>query len=368
MAIWHYFALFHLVWGAGICFWWHRVFKNGFDYILKEDQEYAKKFAPFRRTDLLKWNRLEIYICATFLLPSRALGSLIFTLMAGICNTIIVFGADLNKELSPVRRTLVRVNSYLFPRLIFWCWGFYWIEKKYHRIADLDPTYPKDQKNPSIKAPVIVSNHISFIDIVYYLTSRYCPGFLSKAGVAKVPIVGKIAKARQSLFVERADRTQKDAILDDLKRRVEDIAAGKPYPPILIYPEGTTADGKNIITFKKGAFCTFAPVRIMVLQYPKETFSPAYDNLDFHVIFLGMLSQFYNRIIVNDCGIYDPSHLNLKEESDWVRYAEKVRAIMCKCIGATPYDIGFQEKNEYYGYSAKFRKQLREAAKQKKTE
>jgi len=289
-------------------------------------------------------------------------------MICGIIDKLATLGCDLRKELGPTRRVIIRVSTYVLPRIIFFCWGFYWIEKKSHRITDLDPTYPKDK--PALKvAPMIVSNHISFLDIFYYLTSRHCPGFLSKASIAKVPFVGTIARARQGIFVNRTDRKEKDVVLEDIKLRVENIQAGKSYPPILIYPEGTTSNGESIISFKKGAFFSLAPMRIMCLEYPKETFSPAYDNLEFVVIFLGLLSQFYNRIRVHDCGIYDPSHLNLKEESDWVIYSDKVRAIMSKCVGLPTYEIGYQEKMEYYKYTSELKKQLRGGRKDaKKTE
>jgi lysophosphatidylcholine acyltransferase/lyso-PAF acetyltransferase len=42
---------------------------------------------------------------------------------------------------------------------------------------------------------------------------------------------------------------------------------GKNFPPIVIYPEGTTTNGKHIISFKKGAFEAFFPIKMFLLNY-----------------------------------------------------------------------------------------------------
>ena len=39
------------------------------------------------------------------------------------------------------------------------------------------------------------------------------------------------------------------------------------YPPLLIFPEGTTTNGEFVINFKRGAFESLQPVQVSVLNY-----------------------------------------------------------------------------------------------------
>ena len=52
-----------------------------------------------------------------------------------------------------------------------------------------------------------------------------------------------------------------------IKQRCDFIMEGKKFPPILIFPEGTTTTGNYRISFKKGAFAHMFPVKIFGLKY-----------------------------------------------------------------------------------------------------
>ena len=74
-----------------------------------------------------------------------------------------------------------------------------------------------------------------------------------------------------------------------IKQRCDLIMEGKKFPSILIFPEGTTTNGKYIITFKKGAFTHMFPVKIFCLKYDtrylikfkkKRNFHPAVEPLN----------------------------------------------------------------------------------------
>jgi len=62
----------------------------------------------------------------------------------------------------------------------------------------------KEECNPAKSStPVVISNHVSWIDIVY-LTQRIYPlAIVSKEAIKNAPIVGTIARDIQCLFILR---------------------------------------------------------------------------------------------------------------------------------------------------------------------
>lgn len=55
-------------------------------------------------------------------------------------------------------------------------------------------------------------------------------------------------------------------MIQKIKERVNLIKDGKNFPPVLLFPEGTTSNGKYVLSFKKGAFAPFEPIKIYALK------------------------------------------------------------------------------------------------------
>lgn len=53
------------------------------------------------------------------------------------------------------------------------------------------------------------------------------------------------------------------------------------YPPICIFPEGGTSNGRYLLAFKRGAFAANRTVKPIVLRYSYGVLSPAYDVAPF---------------------------------------------------------------------------------------
>jgi 1-acyl-sn-glycerol-3-phosphate acyltransferase len=101
---------------------------------------------------------------------------------------------------------------------------------------------------PSAKKPVLfVSNHISYTDIL--VLGAVLPGkFVSKAEVAKWPVIGQIAKLSGTLFINR----RKSAAGNHLKQIEDALFIDKKN--LIIFPEGTTGDGRAVLPFKSSLF------------------------------------------------------------------------------------------------------------------
>lgn len=123
-----------------------------------------------------------------------------------------------------------------------------------------------------------ISNHVSWLDIPV-LGAHFPVNFLSKAEVAKWPVVGWLAKVAGTLFIQRGsgDANQVGSQLADHLR------AGRN---VLFFPEGTTTDGHKLKRFFHKLFATAiaadVPVQPVLVCYRDET-----DSLHPLVPFVG---------------------------------------------------------------------------------
>ena len=180
------------------------------------------------------------------------------------------------------------------------------------------------------------------------MTSDECPSFLAKKSVASYPLIGSIARGIQSIFVQRDSKDERGGVVTQLKERVEKVMADpENTPPVLIFPEGTTTNGEYMISFKKGAFLNFAPVKIYGIKYTKKNYSPAYDTLGLGNTLLFTLLQLYNTATIHDLGVFHPEYLNLKEEDDWKIYARKVKDVMLKALDLKNSEMGYLDNVTY---------------------
>lgn len=93
---------------------------------------------------------------------------------------------------------------------------------------------------------IFVSNHISYLDIPVIGTVLKA-SFVAKKDVASWPVFGFLSKLQQTAFIDRSrNAAAKEAnALDNM------IGAGKS---LIIFPEGTSTDGREVLPFKSSLF------------------------------------------------------------------------------------------------------------------
>ena len=129
---------------------------------------------------------------------------------------------------------------------------------------------------PGAMGRLVVSNHVSFLDI-FSLDSVVPSAFVAKAEIAKWPVFGGIAKAVNTIFIERGNRKALLGIGSNMQKALEE---GKT---LLMFPEGTTSDGTGLLKLHANLFDaaakTGAEVIPVVLRYKSRgeiTTAPAY--------------------------------------------------------------------------------------------
>ncbi|MFY3386919.1 lysophospholipid acyltransferase family protein [Paracidovorax sp. MALMAid1276] len=135
------------------------------------------------------------------------------------------------------------------------------------------------QGQPPVTGPVmLVANHLSWLDIPVMHAARHCR-FVSKADVQGWPIIGALATAAGTLYIERSSR--RDA-LRMVKTMQEALQRGEV---LAVFPEGTTGDGREMLPFHanllQAAVAANAPVQPVGLRFVDRatgatSFAPSY--------------------------------------------------------------------------------------------
>jgi 1-acyl-sn-glycerol-3-phosphate acyltransferase len=132
---------------------------------------------------------------------------------------------------------------------------------------------------PRAKGPVLlVANHISWLDIVVMHAAGYCR-FVSKADVQRWPLVGRLATAAGTLFIERSSRRDTLRVVHRMRDR---LVAGDV---VAIFPEGTTGDGRDLLPFHANliqpAISANVPIQPLALRFAEgvhgeTSFAPSF--------------------------------------------------------------------------------------------
>ncbi len=127
---------------------------------------------------------------------------------------------------------------------------------------------------------LVVSNHLSYLDIVILSAAMPC-FFVSKTEVGSWPYFGRAARTGGTIFLDRKSRAS-------TVRAGREIAERLALPiPVLLFPEGTSSDGAEVLRFHSslfepavagGATVTAASVRYVLEDGRRERDLCWYDD------------------------------------------------------------------------------------------
>jgi lyso-ornithine lipid O-acyltransferase len=101
--------------------------------------------------------------------------------------------------------------------------------------------FPKDQPT------LIVANHIGTMD-PWILASHFEVAFVAKAEMGTWPLLGWVCRAVGIIFAHRRNVMKTAQTVEEIETRMRSGVA------VLIFPEGTTSDGSELLPFKTGGF------------------------------------------------------------------------------------------------------------------
>ncbi|XP_057973493.1 lysophospholipid acyltransferase LPEAT1 isoform X2 [Malania oleifera] len=328
-------------------------------------QEMEKKFAAFVRRDvygvmgggdLPLREKVLVGIGLVILVPIRLVVALtilvLYYLICRLCTLCSVpYREDGDEQqedyahLGGWRRAVIVQSGRFLSRAMLFTLGFYWIRRTCSPEELIAEDESKGNSEESERPGAIISNHVSHLDILYHMSSSF-PSFVAKRSVAKLPLVGLISKCLGCVYVQRESKSSDfKGVSGVVTERVKEAHQNKFAPMMMLFPEGTTTNGNFLLPFKTGAFLSKVPVLPVILRYPYQRFSPAWDSISGvrHVILL--LCQFVNYMEVRQLPVYHPSQ---QEKDDPKLYANNVRRLMASEGNLILSDIGLAEKRVYH--------------------
>ena len=217
------------------------------------------------------------------------------------------------------------------------------VDVKTKRLPDeiILPVYQKyfgpDYKiDYNAKFSCYISNHTNFFDVICGIALFGC-GFVAKEAVKSVPIFGLIASGMDSIFVSRESADSRKKVLENIIDRQTKYYNGENVMPFMIFPEGTTTSGRDLMPFKKGAFVNLLPLKpIMVHPNIDEFFHNGCGSSNVGMNFIRNLGSLYSVLEYIDLPVFIANDYLFEHwgssfgKERWEIYANVCREIMCE--------------------------------------
>jgi len=292
----------------------------------------------FRKLDYKKYpfhKKIGVILVCIFVLPLRLLSFLFFFLLCTITVIISEYFEDTKgKYINNKNSEYYQMDYDLIPKSKRGKIGIKYGMSHFPRIAlrlvfaftsiTIHDKRVKDKDGKAETAPILVSNHSSLMDILF-LTSYYdvVPSFVALEWIGDIPLVGFVAKAMQSLFVNPSKGKGITKKIMEHAEQWED----KGIPPIVVFPEGTTTNGKYLIEFKNGAFYPLKPIQPVLIHYKFKYFNPCWVELSAFQYFSSLLTQWSNAVEITFLPVVRPTE---EEKKDVTLYRDRLQEIMAR--------------------------------------
>ncbi|KAL3517063.1 hypothetical protein ACH5RR_023965 [Cinchona calisaya] len=158
-----------------------------------------KNYTP-KIEGLYEW--VKILVC----LPVAAIRLVLFglCLMVGYLATVVALHGWRDK-LNPLPKWRSRVMwiTRFCSRCILFSFGYHWIRRK-------------GRSSPREIAPIVVSNHVSYIEPIFFFYELF-PTMVASESHDSIPIVGTIIRAMQVIYVNRFSQSSRKHAVNEIK-------------------------------------------------------------------------------------------------------------------------------------------------------
>ncbi|XP_065190289.1 lysophosphatidylcholine acyltransferase 2-like [Sycon ciliatum] len=259
------------------------------------------------------WMRVKLTLGLVLLVPLRLVVSFVFIPLVLVLVKAISAGWKPGQHLQPWQQKL---NTKVMPAVarawLFLGFGYYSMAVRGRRASVAD-------------APInVITPHTHLLETLFAIAA-YIGAPLSRKENIHMPFVGSIFRAAEPILV---DRSTSMGTVQALKDRIR--SPGR-WSHIMVYPEGTTANGRQVIGYKTGAFVPGVPVQPVLLRYrlPELGVWTNFGRNALETLLLTM-STWHNHVIVEYLPVYVPSD---EEKADPVLYSLNVKRKVAEALG-----------------------------------
>ena len=337
----------------------HFLFLNIAFYILKKyykritykEKETGKeisiqeKYAPLVPNDSL--NYFPFISIGTIFFPLRIyIVLLLFYILSLHIKILKLFYKNYEKDES--QRKKIEKAAYFWISIYFFINNIT-VEKKQIKFKEIYKKYLGENYDFDLKDfALYISNHLGYLEIVAFMR-EYGLSLLITFELLRAPGVGAAMWALDSFFINREDEKSRLNALKILDKRENDFYNKKSFIRTLVFPEGTTTNGKYISKFKKGAFISLLPVKPLIV-IPYKGFPTSTNRFFF---FIRTVATFKIKIQFAELPIIRPTDYMFEKYKDygkekWEIYANVVNKMYSEIGGFRQSDITFRDRVLYY--------------------
>lgn len=173
---------------------------------------------------------------------------------------------------------------------------------------------------PPSGAFVLVSNHISYLDVVVIAQSLDVV-FVAMAELDRVPVMRAIVAGSGTIFIDRKSRRDPLRVNEAMETI---LRAGRG---VAFFPEATSSDGRDVLPFKSALLAGAArggrPVQFAVIRYKQEGIA-WWGDIDVKSQLLGLLRMPRIDATIEFCGTVSASDRKELAQKLWTEVRARV--------------------------------------------